>query len=405
MSSRGKSGEFLSNLRAIILKAFLTILLLTPVTVFMLVSYFDVMNEPDKHRPWVSWYDDPAHQIYIGWETEDESIGTVYLGEDPESLSPEKTESTACKIHHINIEGLNADTLYFYDVRIDDESIGKGQFRTAPTEYTPFSFAMTSDTQQPKITKGHHYRIAKAIENRNYTFLSIVGDHIDSGDDKQHFNNFFKTASIYADTIPFVPVIGNHDERGRMYWFTRYYPNSINKTVIPDFPNGQFYWSFNWSNVHFTNCHFTHGYSREFTDTQMDWLENDLKSAKDMPFRIVSFHCPIVGSGFYGRNENLLNIMLPLLKQYNVSAVISGHEHHWERGLFLNEIHPDNDITYLILGGGGGAFDPGLRPQPETIIATPTPCYTEVAASSNSLTFRTLTLEGNLIDTFFMGVS
>lgn len=382
---------------------FLTILVLSPIVTYFMASYIEYNNDPNEHRPWVSWYDDPAHEVYIGWETQTESIGTVYYGESLSSLIEGDTETTPNRIHHLNITGLNPDTLYYYEIKIGGQSYGTGQFRTAPIDVNaPFSFVMSSDTQQPGVSAGGHIRLARTIENKNYTFLSLVGDFVNDGGYKPNWNNFFKVASTYTDTIPLAPVIGNHDMYGGGTWWFQYFKNNVNKTSTPRHPNGQFFYSFNWSSVHFTMCHFTYGRSTDFTQSQMDWLREDLENSQSMPFRVMMFHCPITGSGFFGYNEYLYNNLLPIVKEYNVSVLVGGHMHHFERGLFENDIHPGRDTTYFILGGGGGSYEVGLRPKPETIIITPTPCYTEVDATATTLTFRTLTFENRIIDEFIL---
>lgn len=382
---------------------FLTILLLSPIATYFISSFIEYNTDPNEHRPWISWYDDPSHKVYVSWETKSESIGTVYYGESPLSMIEGNTESMPTSIHHLNITGLNPDTLYFYEIKIEGQSFATGQFRTAPLDInTPFTFVMSSDTQQPVISAGGHKRLAKTIENKNYSFLSLVGDYVNDGNSKSNWNNFFSIASIYTDTIPLAPVIGNHDMYGGGTWWFQYFINNVNKTSTSRHPNGQFFYSFNWSSVHFIMCHFAYGRSVDFTQGQMDWLIQDLSNSQSMPFRVMMFHCPITGAGFFGYNDYLYNNLLPIVKAYNVSALVGGHMHHFERGLFENDIHEGRNIPYFILGGGGGMFEVGLRPKPESIIITPTPSYTEVEATATTLTFRTLTLENNIIDEFIL---
>lgn len=400
MSTRDPAAFSLS-FKGIVLRTFLTFLVLSPIIAYGLSSYIAYLNDSGVFKPWVSFYGDPAHEVYISWQTETAEAATVYYGTEPESLVAGPT-SEAIESAHVNLTGLNANKRYFYEVRVSGEVIGTGEFRTAPEGYAPFKFVMFSDTQQPKIAAGHHYRLARNIQAENYTFCAIAGDLVDDGSDYRHYNNFFQTASTYTDTIPLAPCIGNHDTKGEMHLWTKYFKNAVNKLPSTEFENGQFYYSFNWSSVHFSVCHFTYGHSYDFTDAQMDWIEQDLQNSKDMPFRVVMFHCPIAGAGFFGRNYNLETQLLPILKTYNVTAVINGHEHHFERGFFEDPGHEMGGVSYFILGGGGGAFDPGLSAQPETKIMTPTPCYTEVSADSTSIKFTTRTVEGKMIDTYML---
>ncbi len=377
------------NLKTIGKKLGLIALALSPIYLYFIISYSVFLNDPIEKKPWVSWYDDPYQRVYISWETEDATKGTVYYGTNKESLTLSVAESAAVKIHHVNLTSLTSDTKYYYEVKIDGQLFGNGEFKTAPSTFEPFTWVMISDTQQ-NLGQGHHYRVARVLDTKDYAFIANVGDLVEEGEDIRYYNNFFTVASTYLDTIPIVPVIGNHDDHSPSL-FQDYYINRVNES------QELFYYSFNWSSVHFQICHFPRGRLSEMTEAQMAWIEQDLANAQSMPFRVVMFHCPIIGSSFFGRNEALIANVQPLLLQYNVTAVIHGHEHHFERGHIGN-------MMFMILGGGGGALDVGLRPQPETEVLTACPCYTEVHASASSLTFRTLTLEGEIIDCYTISV-
>lgn len=386
-------------LNILIKRLLITILILTPLLLFLGVSYLDLRNDPDEHRPWVSWYDDPQKRIYIGFETLQEESAVIYYtlkNSDGYEQTFSVNEQEVTKFHHIELSGLESDSYYNYSVYIDGKYYGGGNFRTAPNttgNYEEFKWVMFSDTQQPKLTPGHHQRIARAIRGENYSFAAIVGDLVDEGRRKSDWNNFFSVVNQYSDTIPLIPVVGNHDRLNGGGYFPIYFNNS----EIAD--NHLFLYSFNYSSVHFTMLSIEYGRMSEITDEQLNWLEADLQDSKDMPFKIVMFHCPITGAGLFGRNENLINNVLPVLQKYNVTATIHGHEHHFEHGTIPNSINPGMDMKYFILGGGGGAFDPGLKPQPETEYMTATPCYTEVSANAECLIFRTLTVTGELMDT------
>ena len=107
------------------------------------------------------------------------------------------------------------------------------------------------------------------------------------------------------------------------------------------------------------------------------------------------FHCPIIGSAFFGPNELLIDKILPILEDYNVDLVVHGHEHHYERGYFDED---KDGLMYMILGGGGGQLDPGLRPLPETEVIVAMPCYTEVKVTDDTMHIQTFSLQNELID-------
>ena len=373
-------------------KLFLFFLVISPLIflIFYAVPAF-FLTAPDAKAPWVSWYDDPHQRVYLSWETEEASIGVVNYGSNyPSNLTLNVAETEAKLIHHVNLTGLLANTKYYYEVVIAGEVYGSGSFKTAPIGYESFVFGMISDTQQ-SFGQGFHNRIAAAIDPKEYAFIANVGDIVDNGDDKRYYNDFFSVASLYFDSIPFAPVIGNHDNY-KPSIFQTYYKNTV------DSSESLFYYSFNYSSIHFQMLHLPYGKENELTETkQLEWIKQDLQNAQSLPFRISMFHCPIISSSFFNNNEFLIENLLPVFLQYNVTAIISGHDHHWERGLIEEG---GKELMFMVLGSGGGFQDPGVLPSPETKAITVTPCYTEVYATANLLNFKTYTPYNDLIDDY-----
>ena len=75
-----------------------------------------------------------------------------------------------------------------------------------------------------------------------------------------------------------------------------------------------------------------HGYSDGSTS---DW-------------KIVVFHHPLYSSGDrHGSDIRLRETLEPMFVQYNVSVVLNGHDHFYER------VKPQKGITYFVVGSGG----------------------------------------------------
>ncbi|MHA1147725.1 MAG: metallophosphoesterase [Promethearchaeota archaeon] len=362
----------------------LIILIFSPIILFFGGSYVIIETSSNEYKPWVSWFDNPNETVYISWKTEEKTKGTVYYGIDKDDFSDNVKESDEENIHFIILTNLKADTKYYYEIKIDGDVFGSGMFRTAPNGYKSFTFGMISDTQQ-NVGLGHHPKVAETIKNKKWEFIANVGDIVDEGDEEPYYNNYFQVAAKYLNSIPLVPISGNHDEHEPSLFMDHFINNKYTSKK-------QFFYSFNWSSVHFQICDFPYGREDEMTDVQLNWMKEDLARAQDMPFRIVMFHCPIIGSSFFGWSEQLNKKVLPILENYKVDLVVHGHEHHYERG-YINE-----NLMYIILGGGGGQLDPGLRPLPETEVLVAMPSYSEVHVSENTLHIQTFSLQNELID-------
>lgn len=377
---------------------FLSVLIISPLIIYLSITYADVVNSPVEKGPWANICGDPKTEMTISWETETNGIGSVKYGFSADSLTNTQIGITGY-IHHVNLTALVPGSQYYYEVFVDGKSYGTGKFKTAPGDQsTPFSWVMISDTQQLGIFhSGGHKTVAKSVPIKNHSFIPIIGDITDDGRIIEYHHDYFKNAKPYLEHLPIVPVMGNHDWRGgNNSHFYSYFPNNKGEAV-----NNFFCYSFNYSMVHFTIAHFTYGVDEEIIPEQMAWIDEDLKKSQDLPFRIVMFHRPIDSSSFFGFCEQMYEQLLPILYRNNVSAIIHGHEHHYERGYFEDtnkEFSDGNKIMYMILGGGGSLQDFATRRIPTAEYITSGHCYTEVFATENDLTFETRNLQGHMLD-------
>mgnify|MGYP005851132867 CR=1 FL=1 len=363
----------------------------------------------------------PETEMIIVWETAVALKGEIRYGTDPNTLIFNKVDLIEQMYHHMFLTGLSPNTTYYYSVYNDGEFYTNGSFKTAPQLFSSdhvARFCFVSDTQ-PKMGPGWHSRSAQKIAKENYDFVALVGDFVEDGTQNEWWD-FFMRASAYLKHTPLVPVRGNHDRpRGDSYFFENYFLQSVdtikNKNSFDT--HYQFFYSFNWSNVHFQILHFPEldiddqnapnainqrDYYQAFTDDHIQWIREDLEKAKDIPFKISMFHCPITGAGFYGPNFVLKENLLPILHEYNVTATFSGHAHHYERGILDNPIHPAKPLNFFVVGTGGGLADIGLRPLKETTVLFGSPIYTEIVATQDTLTFRAKSLDGRVVDQFII---
>ncbi len=386
------------KIKDISIRILLSAIILSPFLIYGGISYRIMQNSPIDKGPWATWFSDPRFEMSISWESSKNGVGSVKYGLAPDALLNESI-GVQGMIHHVNLTGLIPNTRYYYSAFVDDVVFGNGTFKTAPADSnTSFSWVMISDTQQlGNIHSGFHGMIAKRIPIENHSFITIVGDLTNDGNDPVMFHDFFRKAAPYLPYLPLIPVIGNHDWYGyNNSNFFSYFPHNQGQTS-----RNLFYYSFRYSMIHFTIMHAGYGTEMEITSEQLAWVDNDLKNAQDAVYRIVLIHCPIDAAGFFGENPLLKTNLLPILYRNNVSAVISGHEHHYERGYFEDtkkEYSDGNKMMFMILGGGGSLQDFANRHIPETVYMSTGPSYTEVFASPEKLVFETRTPHGTLLD-------
>ena len=70
--------------------------------------------------------------------------------------------------------------------------------------------------------------------------------------------------------------------------------------------------------------------------------------ASNSNWKIAVFHHPLYSSaGRHGSDLQLREVLEPLFIKYNVSVVLNGHDHSYER------VKPQNGIVYFVAGSGG----------------------------------------------------
>ena len=288
--------------------------------------------------------------------------------------------------YHITIGGLSAGNDYNYRVVTDDpdQTINfSSQFTTAPDQLTTndaiviYGCSRSQPGDPPHLT--YHPEVVNAILTQSAAhapklaihcgdigFSPTEGDNL--GEWKYDFfnplnadhigynGNFFDNHLI--NRIPVMVCLGNHDVLGdnhaELYQDTFVFPKN-------DQQDNELYYSFDYGQIHFTilNTEVTNYYTNpEYTDDDdlLTWLDRDLANT-EKPFRIVAYHYPGYLLTTYQRTY-----WTPLFETYHVQAVFRGHDHQFN--LEYNELVPDNEIYYVLVGGGGsplGTGSPGIH--------------------------------------------
>jgi titin len=122
------------------------------------------------------------------------------------------------------------------------------------------------------------------------------------------------------------------------------------------------------------------------------WLKNAL-AASTAPWKIViAHHSPYSSSSFHG---NSTWMQWPY-QQWGANAVLTGHDHHYERIV-------KNNLPYFVNGVGGASLRPQYKPTPEAGSAIRYGSdygAMKVDASDTVITFRLINRAGATIDTY-----
>ena len=175
-------------------------------------------------------------------------------------------------------------------------------------------------------------QMVKVHDRFKYDFVVLVGDNLYGSDRPQDFKNKFEIPykGLLDRGVKFYASLGNHDAREQRYY----------KLFNMD---GKLYYTFNPSpDVRFFALESTYP-----VPEQIKWIEEELKSSSSN-WKIPYFHHPLYSSGDrHGSDIRLRQVLEPLFVKYNVSVVLTGHDHFYER------VKPQQGITYFVTGSGG----------------------------------------------------
>jgi hypothetical protein len=165
-----------------------------------------------------------------------------------------------------------------------------------------------------------------------YDTVVLVGDNLIGSERPQDFKVKFELPykPLLDAGVKFYASLGNHDAREQRFY------KLFNM-------GGHLYYTFNpRPDVCFFMLETTYP-----TPEQFDWLEKELK-ASSSNWKIVVFHHPLYSSGDrHGSDLRLRDVLEPFFVKYNVSVVLNGHDHFYER------VKPQKGIAYFVVGSGG----------------------------------------------------
>jgi hypothetical protein len=164
-----------------------------------------------------------------------------------------------------------------------------------------------------------------------FEFVLMMGDNLYGGETANDYKAKF--ADVYKPLldakVKFYATLGNHDDSNQRFY------DHFNM-------NGNEYYNFKKDKVAFYSLN-----SNYMEQKQVKWIEDEL-SKDDSEWKIVFFHHPPYSSGKkHGSNEQLREVIEPILVKHGVDVVFAGHEHFYER------IKPQKGVYYFISGAGG----------------------------------------------------
>lgn len=316
------------------------------------------------------------NSIILRWRTDNASDTKVKYGLSPGYLNNTITSPTFVNDHEIQISGLNPSTTYYYSIGSNSTILSQGTnnfFQTLPPsgQEGAYEFLVLGDAgtgYQEQIDAKN--AVLAYHGSTHFDGVILLGDNAyQSGFDSEYQDNFFgnKYNEIFENTVIW-PAPGNHD-------YNNHIPFSPSPAYFDIFncpTNGECggvpsgtdkYYSFNYGNIHFVSLD-SYDVPRSVDGAMATWINQDL-AANTLPWVVVYFHHPPYTKGSHdsdntffldGELVDMRENIMPILENYGVDLILSGHSHSYERTYLIDGHYGDSDSfgpQHLKDGTGG----------------------------------------------------
>lgn len=211
---------------------------------------------------------------------------------------------------------------------------------------------------------------------------------------KSSFENVYKAKSL---NIPWYGVLGNHDYKGSVQAQIDYSKKSARWKMPAR------YYTFEEKGVRFvfidTNP-FVKKYisnASEYPDIlsqdkniQLKWIDSVLSNSKE-EWKIVIGHHPVYSTGIHGNQQELIDLLKPVLEKNNVQIYFCGHDHD------LQYQKPENSKVNYFVSGAGSEYRPNIPNTIMTKFAKSTPGFMAASLKNDSLSMYAIDGKGNII--------
>ena len=297
--------------------------------------------------------------IIVRWRTDVDTDSVVRFGAAPGSLTQTASGSTLTTEHVVSLGGLSSDTRYFYSVGTSSQELAGNTdeyfFVTSPSEGASKATRIwvvgdsgTADANARAVRDG----FLAFTGSRTPDLWLMLGDNAysDGTDDEYQAAVFDMYPRMLRKTVLW-PTLGNHDghtadsaSQSGPYYDIFELPTGGSAGGVPS--GTEAYYSFDYANIHIV-CLNSDDVDRNPSGSMLTWLVSDLQN-NDKPWLIAFWHHPPYSKGSHdsdieGTLADMRENALPILEDYGVDLVLSGHSHSYERSYLIDSHYGTSD--------------------------------------------------------------
>ena len=278
--------------------------------------------------------------VTVVWETQEEVIGTVQIGQNEFERSASDAKPT--KIHRIRLNGLKASTLYSYRCRWNDQITDTFTIKTAPPRGGDgVKLAVIGGTSGNLETTT---RLVAQLSKTQSDLIFHAGGMVSQPTSAMAWKNqFLKPFGNLISMTPFECLLTNFNQRPIPFAYL-----GVDKT----------YNSFEYGNI--LVVRLDDSLTGESAQTQIQWLEETLRTTQQK-WAIVFFQDPLFSAKPTRSISSNRWQWQPILQKYRVDLAISSADHFYHRSYPIGYVegYPQYGVCH-INAGGGAALEPSV---------------------------------------------
>jgi hypothetical protein len=320
--------------------------------------------------PYITFSDtaQPHDGAVINFETSLPCLGVVEYGTTAD-LGTAVAGTVFGTMHHVVLEDLAPDTLYFYKLwDAAGHSSETYSFRTADPTSSELSFVVMSDMQDNGENNMWEQVATSVLANHpDLAFAMIPGDMPNDINPGQWWTFFDRGRELFAST-PILPAVGNHDTPS--YACDLDTSEYLHYFALPTSADGAGdYYSLDFGRVHILSL-FSEDPEAFWRDgEQYRFAEADLASTwsggvRQADWVFAQWHVPAYNAGSRHHHEQVDYRDVTELFDGNVDWAFFGHEHLYQRMLPLQYnavmassasygIGPEDGVGYAVTPPAG----------------------------------------------------
>jgi 3',5'-cyclic AMP phosphodiesterase CpdA len=352
---------------------------------------------------------DPKTSMVVQWRTVDETTrATVIRWAQGANLPAEQlTETTngvefgyratgtqIFRMHQAHLCGLSPGTTYSYQVGSTDRFSQVYSFTTAPDVVAnPDAEILLANVGDSRDGYDVWSQLVSELDQRSPDLVLFTGDAVTIGITQFEWEEFFERGEPLLARVPLVFAHGNHEV------------NAVNFFSQFAMPGDQETFGFDYGHAHITVANDTPEDISYTTGKFKDAIAADFEASKDARWKIFMHHRPMYSSSTsHGSALDVRSAWLPLVDQYKIDLVITGHDHVYEisKPMRDNVVQASNaDGTVYVVSGGAGAELYGAGTELHTQYSESTHSASVVRVRRDSMVMEAFRQDGTAIPAGF----